>query len=118
MATFQLSSAASLNMGWSQNGVLGNGLTLYHIIRPQRRRLWKIMWDKEKMLVISIFSFSPSFLTYRREKSSSLTASNLLSANAFNLDQSEILSFGKELKAFADDNLNFTQRTKNLSFKG
>ena len=25
-ATFQLSSAASLNLGWSQNGVLGNGL--------------------------------------------------------------------------------------------
>ena len=25
-ATFQLSSAASLNMGQSQNGVLGNGL--------------------------------------------------------------------------------------------
>ena len=26
IATFQLSSAASLNLGWSQNGVLGNGL--------------------------------------------------------------------------------------------
>ena len=26
MATFQLSSAASLNLEWSQNGVLGNGL--------------------------------------------------------------------------------------------
>ena len=26
MATFKLSSAASLNLGWSQNGVLGNGL--------------------------------------------------------------------------------------------
>ena len=28
MATFQLSSAASLNLGWSQNGVLGNVLRL------------------------------------------------------------------------------------------
>ena len=27
IATFQLSSAASLNLGWSQNGVLGNRLT-------------------------------------------------------------------------------------------
>ena len=27
IATFQLSSAASLNLGLSQNGVLGNGLT-------------------------------------------------------------------------------------------
>ena len=25
IATFQLSSAASLNLGWSQNGALGNG---------------------------------------------------------------------------------------------
>ena len=28
IATFQLLSAASLNLGWSQNGVLGNELTL------------------------------------------------------------------------------------------
>ena len=28
IATFQLWSAASLNFGWPQNGVLGNGLTL------------------------------------------------------------------------------------------
>ena len=27
-AKFQLSSAASLNLGWSQNGVLGNGLCI------------------------------------------------------------------------------------------
>ena len=27
IATFQLSSAASLNLGWSQNGVLENRLT-------------------------------------------------------------------------------------------
>ena len=26
ITTFQLLSAASLNLGWSQNGVLGNGL--------------------------------------------------------------------------------------------
>ena len=29
LATFQLSSAASLNLGWSQNGVLGKGLRLW-----------------------------------------------------------------------------------------
>ena len=28
IGTFQLLSAASLNLGWSQNGVLGNGLTM------------------------------------------------------------------------------------------
>ena len=30
IATFQLSSVASFNLGWSQNGVLGKGL-MYHI---------------------------------------------------------------------------------------
>ena len=33
IATFQLSSAASLNLGQSQNGVLGNGLIHYYIIK-------------------------------------------------------------------------------------
>ena len=32
IVTFQLSSGTSLNLGWSQNSVLGNGLTLYHTI--------------------------------------------------------------------------------------
>ena len=32
IATFQLSSAASLNLGWSQIGVLGKGLTETEII--------------------------------------------------------------------------------------
>ena len=31
IAIFQL-SAAYLNLGWSQNGLLGNGLTLHHTI--------------------------------------------------------------------------------------
>ena len=35
MATFQLSSAASLNLGWSQNGELGNGLTLSLLMTTQ-----------------------------------------------------------------------------------
>ena len=34
IATFQLSSAASLNLGWSQNGVLGNGLRGGHHFSP------------------------------------------------------------------------------------
>ena len=40
----------------------------------------KTLWEKEKMLVTSIFSFS--------------------SAKAFNLDQTKILPFGKGLKKF------------------
>ena len=30
IASFQLLSAVSLNLGWSQNGILGNWLTNYH----------------------------------------------------------------------------------------
>ena len=41
IATFQFSSAASLNLGWSQNGVLENGLitvtifSIYHKTKMQ-----------------------------------------------------------------------------------
>ena len=36
IAKFQLSSAASLNLGWSQNGVLGNGLSCFTVFKPSR----------------------------------------------------------------------------------
>ena len=57
------------------------------------------MLEKEKMPVTSIFSFSTMF--------SALSVANFvmfaivdcyLLTNAFNLDKSKILSFGKELK--------------------
>ena len=32
IATFQLSSEASLNLGWSQNGILGKGLNMHSAI--------------------------------------------------------------------------------------
>ena len=52
------------------------------------------------MLVTSIFSFSHSVLDRIKDKKKIIILSTLIlsSANAFNLDQSEILSFGKELK--------------------
>ena len=34
IASFQLSSTASLNSGWSQNDVLGKGLKILHVKRP------------------------------------------------------------------------------------
>ena len=52
------------------------------------------MWEKEKMLVTSIFSFTP-------EKNSCFKVTFILSsANAFNLDQSKNLLFGKELTLY------------------
>ena len=46
-----------------QNGVLSdNGLRLYHTAQsfndPDRKTLLKTFWEKEKMVVTSIFSFS------------------------------------------------------------
>ena len=80
IATFQLSSGVSLNLGWSQYGVLGNGLThyqttnfrLFQTEKVSRRqfqisRKWQKViqtgrkhWEKEKLLVTSNFSFSHS----------------------------------------------------------
>ena len=48
------------------------------------------------MLVTSIFSFSNNVFYPSHFKFHLLVTLILLSANAFNLDQSKILSFGKE----------------------
>ena len=52
----------------------------------------KILWKKEKILVTSIFSFSHNVF-YPIQNTFIVS-----SANALNMDWSEILSFGKELK--------------------
>ena len=50
------------------------------------------------MLVTSIFSFSHNLFYYTLKKIQFFAKFNLSSANAFSLDQSKKLSFGKELK--------------------
>ena len=50
----------------------------------------------EKMLVTSIFSFPTMFATLSRRIFIISATFNLSSANALNLGQSKILSFGKE----------------------
>ena len=81
---------------------------------------------REKMMIISIFSFSHIYFSTIRAQFHHLRYLNLLSAKPFNLDQSKTLLFGKELqplpddkisdlqesKAFADDKLNATQNIK------
>ena len=62
IATFQLSSAASLSLGWSQNSVLRNGLTLHNIISkahvaafPQSYcRNNGQMWERNSVAVIMV----------------------------------------------------------------
>ena len=61
------------------------------------RSLVKTLWEKEKMPVTSIFSFSNNVFYPCKTNVTFSAKFNLLSANAFNLDQSKNLSFGKEL---------------------
>ena len=56
----------------------------------------KTLRENGKMLGPSLSPIK-CFLTNRRKKMILIATLNLLSANAFNLDQSEILSFSKEL---------------------
>ena len=53
------------------------------------------MWEKEKMLVTSIFSFSRNIF---RNKIHFFNHFILMFANPFILDQSKNLLFGKEVK--------------------
>ena len=53
--------------------------------------------EKEKMLVTRIFYFPTIFSTLPRKKLNFSVTITVLSADAFNLDQSNILSLGKEL---------------------
>ena len=60
--------------------------------------LLKILSEKERKLETCIFSFPTIFYTHPKKNFCCEVAFILSSANAFNLDQSENLSFGKELK--------------------
>ena len=59
-----------------------------------------MLWEKEKILVTSIFSFSHKvtlFSTHSKKNFCLYVTFILLSAKAFNLYQSKYLLFGKEL---------------------
>ena len=56
------------------------------------------MWEKEKMLVTSIFPLTTVFSTLSRREIIILQTFDLSSANALNLVKSKNLPFGKELK--------------------
>ena len=101
-AIFQLSSAASLNLGWSQNGVSGNGLTHYHTMRHfDALKIYscgKHCDKRTKLLVTSNFSFSHNVFYSRCCLFFILNALKMSSAVFFfNLDQSKILSSGNGL---------------------
>ena len=61
------------------------------------------MWEKEKMLVTSIFFFS-RIVFYSVRINTAIWATLIFSsANYFNLDRSKILSFGKRLRPQSKD---------------
>ena len=77
-------------------------LTFYHtILTFNKRSLLKTLWEKEEMLVTSIFSFSHNVFYPSQNKFQFFSHIYLSSANAFSLNQSKILSFGKELIVFS-----------------
>ena len=54
IAKFQLSPAASLNLGQSQNGVLGNGLANTTLKCPQRRNQFHLRMSSYNVHVHSV----------------------------------------------------------------
>ena len=65
--------------------------------RPKERGLLKTVWEKEKMLKTSIFSFFHNAFYPSKANFNFSVAFNLSSANPFNFDLSKNLSFGKDL---------------------
>ena len=68
--------------------LVGEKLTLYHIIKtfnaPDEKSLLKTLWEKEKMLVTSIFSF---FHIFNPMKDEFCVSSNIVICQCFTYQQ-------------------------------
>ena len=72
--------------------------TILEFNDPKDKKFLTTSWEKEKMLVTSIFSFSHNIFYLFQNKFHFFESNSFLSsANAFNWDQSKILSLDKEL---------------------
>ena len=60
----------------------------------------KLFWEKEKMLVTSIFFFSKNVFYSIKDRNDHYVTFILSSANAFNLDKVRFLSSGNGLKQY------------------
>ena len=76
-------------------------LTLYNAIptfnAPEKKSFLKTLWEKQKMLVTSIFCFSHNVFYPSQKEFLFWSYIYLVICKYFQLDQSENLSFGKEL---------------------
>ena len=75
-------------------------LTLYHTVTTYKEMLLKTLLERRKCRKPPFSPFPTMFSTHHKTNFTFLNTCNFLSANAFNLDQSKILSFGNGLKCF------------------
>ena len=71
--------------------------TIPNFSNPREKNLLQTWWEKEKMLVTSIFSFCHHVFYLPKTSFNFWVMFNLWSANSFNLDMSKILLFGEKL---------------------
>ena len=64
-------------------------------LRVYSTSLWKTLWEKEKLLVVSNFSFSHSVFTCLENSLPFSSNLKLSSANSSSLEESKICHFGK-----------------------
>ena len=119
-SNLKLSSANCFNLDQSKILSSGNGLMLDDYPNPFPNKPWmlrvystsllKTLWEKEKMLVTSIFSFPHSVFYSMKKKIIILATFNLSSVNAFNSVMFKILLFGKErVKSTRQHKFSFVQ---------
>ena len=85
---------------------------------PSRKRnLLKTLWEKEKLLVQAISPFPTVFSTLIKDRNYHFGTFNLLSANAFHLVWSKILSCGNGFTLYKPySNLNSFPKDKILDY--
>ena len=75
------------------------------LLKTLRKRALKILWEKKKILMTGIFTFSHNvsnpFTKKKKKKNAILVTFELSSANSLNLKKPNILSFAKELKSLS-----------------
>ena len=78
-------------------------------LKPLESSLLETLWKKVKMLVTSIISFFPCFLSSKKANLTFLGRIKVFSANSLSLDQPKILSFDKRYRRVISKNFFFQQ---------
>ena len=96
-----MSCANAFNLDQTKTWLFGKELTLYHTIPTfnnlEKEDFWKHCGKRQKCWQPTYSPFSTMFSSLPKTNVNFLVTPTLSSANAFNLDQSKTLLFGKEL---------------------